>query len=126
MKTLGRLLQNKRTAGVAQLNNNIYVLPLDRTFLAVFDAVSFERLEDVELSLKEGFDKLTKVKAFSIAACSVNQCLYVLHRDDYCIFRLEIKNGGKTVKWMGTAARVMCNNNFLSKLYMICKRMLTK
>ena len=98
MKTLRRILQDIRTAGVAQLNNNIYVLLrdfLNHTFLTVYDAVSFERLEDVELSLKEG----EHVKGFNIVACSVNQCLYVVDIDNNCILRLEIKNEGKAAKW---------------------------
>ena len=65
-----RLLQQDEygTYGVAQLNNNLYVL--HNTFLTVYDAVSFERLEDVELSLNRN-----PIRGHSIAACSVNQCL---------------------------------------------------
>ena len=101
-----RILQpSGHTTGVAQLNNNIYVL--SSTILTVYDAVSFERLGDVVLALKENLSH-----GHSIAACSVNQCLYIADRyRDGSIIRLEIKNGGKTVKWMNTTVDVMYNKN---------------
>ena len=113
------LQQDKYIRGVAQLNNNIYVL--HNTFLAVYDAVSFERLEDIEVSLEEG----RPADCQSIAACSVNQCLFIADRwpldtasytGSYTgdgIIRLEIKNGGKTVTWMNTTVNVMYNKKFV-------------
>ena len=102
-----RILQDEYgTIGVAQLNNNIYVL--HNTFLTVYDAVSFERLEDVKLSLNRN-----PIRGDSIAACSVNQCLYVGDRYKSGIIRLYIKNGGKTVQWMKKALNVMYNKNCL-------------
>ena len=102
-----RILQSDEycTYGVAQLNNNIFVL--HNTFLAVYDAVSFERLGDIRLLLNRN-----PIRCDSIAACSVNQCLYVAGRyNGGGIVRLEIKNGEKTVKWMNKALNVMYNKN---------------
>ena len=92
---------------VAQLNNNIYVLHY--TFLAVYDAVSFKRLKDVKLLLKRN-----PIRGDSIAACSVNQCLYVAGRySGGSIIRLKINNGVKTVIWMKTTVDVMYNKKFV-------------
>ena len=104
-----RLLQYKSTLGIAQLNNNNYMLFHEDTFLPAYDAVSFERLEDVELSLEEG----RPADGHSIVACRVNQCRYVADIGDNCIPRLEINNGGTTVKWMNQVVLVMCNNNYV-------------
>ena len=79
------------------------------TFLAVYDAVSFERLEDVEVSLEEG----GPADGHSIAAYRVNQCLYVADIGNNCILRLDINNGGITVKWINQIVLVLCNNYYV-------------
>ena len=54
------------------------------------------REQRVATALEEG----RPADGHSIAAYSVNQCLYVADIGNNCILRLKINNGEITVKWM--------------------------
>ena len=92
----------KSVVGLAQLNNIIYVLHEWCDTLSVFDCVSFERLDDVKLMRQTG----KSIHVDSIAACSINQCLYLADVINKCILRLEINNGEKTVRWINKYRKV--------------------
>jgi len=69
--------------GVAQLHNWIFIVTFKSNVILVYDAQSFQLLEDIIV-----FDTENPMQAFDIAASKTFGCLYIFDYNNRCIWRL--------------------------------------
>jgi len=101
VKPLRKYRFENRVVGVTQLDNKIYVTLQRSTSLLTYDAMSFVKLGDVELTLQDG----EPIDIQDIASCSRNHCMYVTDRNNLCTLRLT-DEGRTVINWLDKYALV--------------------